>query len=199
MKLEKKSELKQFTSRHWWYTTRGIAMIFLGAGIAILCLVAPEVYMLGESYSWIPVIGVVVILVGVFRCLDAFATETAQGFLVNMQGGVLDVVVGTIVLFSINFEADDLNLLIVGYMISQGIYRNILLSVAKVANPLSNRITGVISIILGMLIWGDWPTSASWFVALSLSIDISFRGWALIVLASALKKESANEESSNQL
>lgn len=188
------SDLKQYTSRHLWYTTRGIAMIVLGGGIAILCLVAPNVYMLGESYSWIPVIGVVVILVGVFRCLDAFSTETAQGFLVNMQGGVLDVVVGTLVLFSINFEAENINLLIVGYMISQGIYRNILLSVAKVANPLSNRITGVISIVLGMLIWSDWPTSASWFVALSLSIDISFRGWALTVLASSMKKESVNEE-----
>ena len=162
-------------------------MIILGGGIATLCLVAPNVYMLGESFSWIPIIGMVVILVGIFRCLDAYATESAQGFLVNMQGGVLDVVVGTLVLFSINFEADNLNLLIVGYMISQGIYRNILLSVAKVVNPLSNRITGVISVLLGMLIWVDWPTSASWFLAFSLSIDVCFRGWALIVLASAIK------------
>jgi uncharacterized membrane protein HdeD (DUF308 family) len=195
MKSINHSELRQFTSRTWWYTIRGITMITLGGGIAILCLVAPNVYMLGESFSWIPVIGVVVILVGVFRCLDAYATKTAQGFLVNMQGGVLDIVVGTLVLFSINFEADDLNLLIVGYLISQGIYRNILLSVAKVSNPMSNRITGVISIVLGMLIWGDWPTSASWFLALSLSIDVSFRGWALIVLASALKKDPHNNVS----
>lgn len=184
-----KPELKQFTSRHWWYTVRGVAMIVIGGGIAVLCLVAPKVYMLGESFSWIPVIGVVVTLVGIFRCLDAYATETAQGFLVNMQGGVLDIVVGSLVLFGINFEPNDLNLLVVGYMISQGIYRNILLSVAKVSNPLSNRITGLISILLGMLIYLDWPTSASWFLALSLSIDVCFRGWALIVLASVLKKE----------
>lgn len=194
MKARLDSELKQFTSRHWWYTTRGVAMIIIGGGIGLLCLVAPNVYMLGESFSWIPLIGVVVIVVGVFRCLDSYATETAQGYLVNMQGGVLDIVVGAIVLFSINFEANDLNLLIVGYMISQGIYRNILLSVAKVPNPLSNRVTGVISISLGMLIWMDWPTAASWFLAFSLSVDISFRGWALIVLASALKKQMNNKE-----
>ena len=182
-------ELKQFTSRPLWYTIRGTSMIVSGGVIAALCILAPKVYMLGENFSWIPVIGVVIILVGIFRGVDALATETAQGFLVNMQGGVLDVVVGFLVLFSINGQPENLNLLIVGYMVSQGIYRNILLSVAKTPNPMSNRITGIISIVLGILIWLDWPTTSPWFLALSLSIDVSFRGWALIVLSSTLKNK----------
>lgn len=188
MSSKKSTELRQFTSRPMWYTLRGIAMILIGGGIAGLCILAPKVYMLGENFSWVPVIGVVVLFVGVFRCIDALATETAQGFLVNMQGGILDIVVGFLVLFSISGEPENLNLLVVGYMISQGIYRNILLSVAKTPNPMSNRITGFISIVLGILIWIDWPTTAPWFLALSLSVDVSFRGWALIVLASSMKK-----------
>ncbi len=182
-------ELKQFTSRPLWYTIRGTSMIVSGGVIAALCILAPQVYMLGENFSWIPLIGVVLILVGIFRGIDALATETAQGFLVNMQGGVLDVVVGFLVLFSINGQPENLALLVVGYMISQGIYRNILLSVAKTPNPMSNRITGLISIVLGLLIWLDWPTSSAWFLALSLSIDVTFRGWALIVLSSTLKNK----------
>ena len=194
MKSAKSTELRQFTSQPLWYTIRGTVMIFIGGAIASLCIVAPKVYMLGENFSWLPVVGVVVLIVGVLRCLDALSTETAQGFLVNMQGGVLDIVVGILVLFSINGHPDDLHLLIVGYMVSQGIYRNIILSVAKIPNPMSNRITGFISIILGMLIWIDWPTSATWFLALSLSVDVSFRGWALIVLASAIKKQTAGSD-----
>jgi len=189
MNSKKHVELKQFTSRPLWYTIRGTSMIVSGGVIAALCILAPKVYMLSENFSWIPVIGVVIILVGIFRGVDALATETAQGFLVNMQGGVLDVVVGFLVLFSINGQPENLNLLIVGYMVSQGIYRNILLSVAKTPNPMSNRITGIISIVLGILIWLDWPTSSPWFLALSLSIDVSFRGWALIVLSSTLKNK----------
>ncbi len=158
-----------------------------------MCLVAPNVYMLGESFSWIPVIGVVVFFVGVLRCIDAYATVSAQGFLVNMQGGVLDIITGFLVLFSIGGQPENLNLLIVGYMLAQGVYRNILLSVANVANPISNRITGIISIILGLMIWADFPTSAPWFLALSLSIDVSFRGWALIVLASSLKNQAVSK------
>ena len=190
MALTKSVELKQFRSRPLWYTVRGASMICTGSIIAVLCIVAPKVYMLGENFSWVPVAGVLVLLSGIFRCIDALATETAQGFLVNMQGGVLDIVVGFLVLFSISGQPEELHLLVVGYMVSQGIYRNILLSVAKTPNPLSNRITGFISIVLGFLIWIDWPTSATWFLAFSLSVDISFRGWALIVLASSIKKLS---------
>jgi len=194
MKSTNSTELRQFTARPLWYTVRGTSMIVIGAVIATLCIIAPDVYMLGEkNFSWIPLTGVVMILVGIFRGIDAMATESVQGFLVNIQGGVLDTVVGVIVLFSINGEPESLHLLIVGYMISQGIYRNILLTVAKTPNPMSNRITGFISTVLGVLIWVDWPTSAPWFLAFSLSVDVSFRGWALIVLASSLKNEAANK------
>lgn len=184
------SELKQFTSEPWWYRIRGTAMIIIGGGIASLCMFAPNVYMFGERFSWIPIIGIVIFLMGFLRCIDAFTSESLQGFLLNMQGGILDLVIGFLVLFSINDEPGNLNLLIVGYMLTQGIYRNVLLSVVDTQNPTSNRITGIISITFGVLIWVDWPTSAPWFLALSLSLDVCFRGWALLMLASAIKKAS---------
>jgi len=187
MKQNKTIELMQFSSRPRWYTIRGAGMILFGIVIAFLCITSPEVYILSANFSWVPVVALCVILVGALRCIDAFSTFSAQGFLVNMQGGILDVVVGFLVLLGINGQPEDLHLLIVGYLLSQGIYRNVVLTVAKIPNPLSNRITGVISIILALLIWLDWPTSAPWFLALSLSIDIGFRGWALIVLASSIK------------
>lgn len=169
-------------------------MLILGGGLATFCIVAPNVYMLGEHFSWVPVAGVMVFLVGCLRCIDAFTSKSVQGYLLNMQGGILDIVIGFLVLFSINDKPDNLHLLIVGYMVTQGIFRNVLLSAANISNPVSSRVTGIISIILGILIWFDWPTSAPWFLALSLSVDISFRGWALIMLASSLKKEPADEE-----
>ena len=188
MKLVNPYDLIQFTARPRWYATLGIIMIFVGGGIALLSIVSPNVYILGKSASWIPVIGTIVLLVGIVRCLDGLASETAQGKLYNIQGGILDIVVGFLVAFSTNDEVNYLNLLIVGYLITQGLFRNVLLSIAKIYNPLSNRITGLVSIILGIMIWVDWPASL-WFLAFSLSVDIIFRGWVLTVLASSLKKD----------
>jgi uncharacterized membrane protein HdeD (DUF308 family) len=186
------AELIQFTARPWWYTIQGGAMIILGIVIAILCLVSPDVYMFGVDASWAPVIGIVVLSVGVLRCIDGLASENAQGFLFNMQGGVLDIIVGILVVFSTDSAVNNLNLLIVGYLLAQGIYRNILLSVAEIPNPLFNRLTGMVSIILGIIIWIDLPASL-WFIVFALSVDVGFRGWTLIVMASSLKINSAND------
>lgn len=193
MKSKIRPELIQFTAKPWWYDIRGKAMLFIGGVIAILSLIAPNVYMLGGNVSWIPVIGIIVMLVGVLRCIDGLASGTAQGFLFNFQGGILDVVVGFLVVFSPSGEVNYLNLLIVGYLLTQGLYRNVLLIVAKVPNPLPSRITGLISIILGLMIWIDWPASI-WFIAFSMSVDISFRGWAMMAIASSLKKETNTTE-----
>ncbi len=194
MKSTTTSELIQFKSKPRWYIIRGSLMIFLGGGIAFMCVVAPNVYMLGENFSWIPVVAVLVFVVGILRCIDAFTAKTVQSYLLNMQGGILDLVFGFLMLFSINDEPANLSLLIVGYMITQGFYRNVIISAANISNPISSRITGMISIVLGLLIWIDWPTSAPWFLALSLAIDVCFRGWALVMLASSIKKEALIEE-----
>ncbi len=166
-------------------------MIVLGVIIAALCIVSPDVYMFGVDASWAPVIGIIVVLVGVFRCIDGLVSENAQGFLFNMQGGVLDVIIGILVAFSSDNAVNNLNMLIVCYLLTQGIYRNILLSVAETPNPLANRVTGLVSIILGIIIWIVSPSSL-WFIVFSLSVDISFRGWTLVTMASSLKANYGN-------
>ena len=109
-----------------------------------------------------------------------------------MQGGILDIVVGVLVFFSTTSDADRVNLLVVGYLLTQGICRNVLLSVGDVPNPPSNRVTGVVSIILGIMVWSNWLASI-WFTAFSLSVDISFGGWVLIVMASTAKIKPSND------
>ena len=111
-----------------------------------------------------------------------------------MHGGVLDVVVGGLILFSVSSQPDRLIYLIAGYLFNQGILRNILLSVVTIRNPLSNRITGLVSILMGFLIWFEWPTVAPWFLALALSVDIGFRGWALIMLALSINAEPEGDD-----
>jgi len=185
------AELIQFTARPWWYTIQGGAMIVVGIIIAALCIVSPDVYMFGVDASWALFVGIIVVLVGVFRCIDGLASENAQGFLFNMQGGVLDIITGILVAFSSDNAVNNLNMLIVCYLLTQGIYRNILLSVAEIPNPLSNRVTGLVSLILGIIIWTISPAPL-WFIVFSLSVDISFRGWTLITMASTFKASPGN-------
>lgn len=43
--------------------------------------------------------------------------------------------------------------------------------------------SGVISFLLGLMLWIDWPGSGLWALGLFLSIELIFDGWAAIVLA----------------
>ncbi|WP_150047966.1 hypothetical protein [Methylomonas rhizoryzae] len=181
------AELIQFTARPWWYTIQGFAMIAVGIIIAVLCIISPNVYMISNDASWGPAIGIILVFIGALRCIDGISSENAQGFLFNMQGGVLDFITGMLVASSNTNSSSSLNMLIVGYLLTQGIYRNILLSVAEIPNPLSNKVTGFVSILLGIIIWAVSPESL-WFIAFSLSVDIGFRGWTLITMASSLKE-----------
>jgi uncharacterized membrane protein HdeD (DUF308 family) len=47
---------------------------------------------------------------------------------------------------------------------------------------------------MGILIWLQLPIMANWVLALALSIDISVRGWALIMLASSIKKDPSEDD-----
>jgi uncharacterized membrane protein HdeD (DUF308 family) len=189
MNIKNAPEFRQFTSHPKWFSIRGGIMMLLSIAITSLCIMAPNVYLLSESFSWLPIVAMILLAVGFLRCLDATLSITKQGFLLNMHGGVLDVVVGGLILFSVSSQPDRVIYLIAGYLFNQGILRNILLSVVTIRNPLSNRITGLVSILMGFLIWFEWPSVAPWFLALSLSVDIGFRGWALIMLASSIKAE----------
>ena len=52
-----------------------------------------------RDYSWLPVCGIVVLAVGLLECFDAFKAKELGDFFLNLQTGVLDVVVGGLILF----------------------------------------------------------------------------------------------------
>jgi uncharacterized membrane protein HdeD (DUF308 family) len=48
-------------------------------------------------------------------------------------------------------------------------------------------LSGIVSIILGALIWADLPSSATWAIGLLVGIELLFGGWDLIFLALAAR------------
>lgn len=54
---------------------------------------------------------------------------------------------------------------------------------------------GVVSIALGILIWADLPSSATWAIGLLIGIELLFGGWDLIFLALLARRASEALES----
>jgi uncharacterized membrane protein HdeD (DUF308 family) len=148
-----------------------------------------------ENASWLPLSSALVLAIGILRCVDALTSDRKALFFINMQGALIDIVCGFIILTSFHEEAATLGLLIAAYLLIQGMGRIIVTFSLTVPNPISTRIGGLISVLLGIMAWMNWPFSAMWFLSIALSIDITNRGWALIFYAYSVKKQKvANQQ-----
>ena len=59
----------------------------------------------------------------------------------------------------------------------------------ELPHKISTSMAGVVSIILGFLIFQEWPTPDGWFISLGLNIEIAFRGWTGITFALWVRKQ----------
>jgi len=169
---------------------RGWVMFLLGSALVVMTAIKPHVTMLSKDFSWLPVIALLLITMGILRCLDSLMSRRSTRFQFNLQGGLFDLVVGLLILFNVGEDPVLLGLLISGYLITQALSRIILSFVNSFRNPSSTRVAGLLSLILGLMVWMHWPFPSAWFMSLSLSVEIASRGWALIQLAGALKDQS---------
>jgi uncharacterized membrane protein HdeD (DUF308 family) len=51
--------------------------------------------------------------------------------------------------------------------------------------------SGVLSILLGMMLYFKWPYSGLWALGLFLGVDLIFDGWTMVMLAFASRKVKA--------
>jgi len=47
---------------------------------------------------------------------------------------------------------------------------------------------GIIAVLLGLMIWRQWPVSGAWAIGLLVGIHILMTGWSMIILGSGAKR-----------
>ena len=48
-------------------------------------------------------------------------------------------------------------------------------------------LSGIITLVLGLMIWNEWPLSGIWVIGLFVGIDLIFYGWWLVSLALSVR------------
>ena len=195
MNLREKFSKTEYVGTDWRrLLIRGSLMLLIGVGLVIATIFKPDVIIMQvRDFSWLPVCGFVVLAVGLLECFDAAIAKKMEDFFLNLQNGVLDVVVAGLIIFSIGDDPARLSLLITAFLIVKGIFRLTLAYTTKIPNIVSTSVGAFVSIILGLLIWLEWPSSAGWFLAFCLSSEIALRGWALMMFAFWIKAQKEHE------
>ena len=47
--------------------------------------------------------------------------------------------------------------------------------------------SGILNVLLGLLIWAQWPLSGLWVIGLFVGIELIFSGWMWVMIALALR------------
>ena len=173
--------MENLTKNWGWLLALGILMVILGVfaiGAPVVATIAFEL-MLG----WILVIG------GIAQGVHAFMAQGWKGFLFQLLSGILYLVVGVMILTNPLGGALALTVLLAAFLVVEGIFKII---TALRSRPLNGwvwlLVSGVISVILGGMIWAQWPSSALWVISLLVGIYLLFSGWSLILLALAARR-----------
>lgn len=168
----------------------GIIM-FAGFLMALASITNPDAIILSaREFSWLPVSGMLILVLGILGCLDAFLAKHQRDVIQNLQVGVLDSVVGALIILSVSSNVSRLSIMIAAFLIVRGIVRISLAYALNLPHKGTTSLAGITSVVMGVLIFQEWPTDESWFMSFCLNVEIAFRGWAGISFALWIRKQN---------
>jgi len=104
-----------------------------------------------------------------------------------LLSGVLSIVVGLLFLRAPADAVLALTLLLACLLMVGGIFKIVAALTYRFAAWGWPLVSGVLDLILGVLIWLEWPASGLWVIGLFLGISLLFRGVNWIGLGMALR------------
>ncbi len=163
-----------------WFLALGVLLIVLGLlalGSAVMVTLATMVL-----FGWFLIVG------GVFQIVHAFWARLWGGFFLQLLSGVLQLVVGGIMVAHPLEAGVTLTMLMAVFFFVGGVFRII----AALAFPFEGRgwlaLSGVINIVLGVIILSEWPFSGLWVIGAFIGIDLLLYGWWLVTLALSVRR-----------
>jgi uncharacterized membrane protein HdeD (DUF308 family) len=132
--------------------------------------------------------GVLLVVGGVFQLLDAIKCRGWKSIAWHVLIALLYVGAGLLMVLHTELAALSLTLVIAYALIAIGVLRAIMAFQVRPAKgwwwPL---VSGVVSVVLGVLILLEWPESGLFFIGLFIAIELIFNGWAYVFVALAAR------------
>jgi uncharacterized membrane protein HdeD (DUF308 family) len=172
-------ELVALRGNWLWFVILGVALVVLGVvalGSVVIASLATAV-----------VIGALILLGGLVETVGSFWCRGWSGFFFHLLSGLLSIVIGVFFLRAPLDALLALTLLVACFLMVGGIFKIVAASSYRFAAWGWPLVSGIIDVILGVLIWQEWPASALWVIGLFMGINLIFRGFNWIGLGMALR------------
>ena len=180
-------ELQKLSS-HW------PPFLFLGLTLIILGFLA-----IGSSFFvtilTVALIGVLLMVGGILQVVNAFYTGRWSGFFLHVVLGILYLVVGFMLLDAPTVNAITLTFLLACFFIVIGLFRMIGALTTHFPGWGWSLFSGMVTFVLGILIYKQWPSSGLWVIGLFVGIEMIFAGWYWVMFSSGLRDFSSDSDS----
>jgi uncharacterized membrane protein HdeD (DUF308 family) len=172
--------LHQLRHNWGWFVFLGILLIIIGFAALSYNFIATEVAVF--------YFGCLLFVTGVMEAASILFVRKWEGYFLHLLMGILDIVVGIVIVRQPVEAALVLTIIIAAFLLVGGIYRT--------ATALSLRFphwgfavfSGIVSMLLGVMLWAQWPVSGLWFIGMAIGIDLIFRGASWVSLGLRLKQ-----------
>ena len=160
-----------------WLLALGVVFIILG----IIALGTPYALALAVDLM----LGWIFIICGITSIVSAFSSGNRGKFLLILLSGIIFVIAGILLLANPLKGVLTLVLILAAFLLVEGIFKIIYAFQMKSTQNWSWVLaSGIISLILAILIWAQWPASIV-IIGLLVGFYILFSGISMVMLAIA--------------
>jgi len=173
--------LSQLQKYHSWYFMLGISLIFLGTLAVIFSFTSTLISVI--------YLGIFITIFGIFEGAKALSSKHLGSFFLHTALSVLYIIGGLYIVLRPASSAVSLTLFLAFFFILSGVLR-IFFSQSQKNLPHKNwlLINGILTFILGILVWYQWPYSGLWVIGTFVGIDALITGWTWVMLSLSIKK-----------
>ena len=136
------------------------------------------------------VFGVFMVIAGILFFMESFSQEGTGSKILMLLVGVLYIIGGTAMTLHPSSSAAWITLFMAFILIFIGVVRIVsgFLMRKESAAWIAIVINGVLGLILGVLIYNNWPESGLWVIGMFISIELIMQGIVVLFISSASKK-----------
>jgi uncharacterized membrane protein HdeD (DUF308 family) len=170
----------QGVRRRWW--------LFLGLGVLLVVLgLLALSEMVFVTLVWVTYFGFLLLFGGLSQIVSAFSSRVGSGFFLQLLVGVLDAIVGVLLIARPVQGALVLTALLGLSFLIGGLFR--IGAAASLQYPRwgLSALSGAIAVLLGVIILRDWRDNWEWIIGLFVGIDLLSRGFSWIGIALGLR------------
>jgi uncharacterized membrane protein HdeD (DUF308 family) len=178
--LSNREEERRGLRASWgWLVALGILLII--AGVLAIC------FPVAATLTTVTFFGILLLCGAGVQVVSAIWTRGWGGFFLHLLIALLYFWVGLFLLDRPGLGAAGYTLMLAVFFVFGGVLRIILALGHRFSGWGWVLLNGIITLLLGILIWRDLPEAAFWVIGTFVGIELLFNGWSWVMLGLAAR------------